>query len=354
MMEARRSLLCNSPFCKYMKNPDKDNNGGTHCCKKCKNEGAGNHGGKCKKQHIKFMKCDRPGCNFVKNPDVFNNGGTHCCKHCKDGKNNHGGLCTKRAVGRDAEVKEEKIDVEILEEIHGINYPHHDIKVLPCGSLGEARAIAAREICGNKNVFAAFCRHRKKIWIKNHADKNHPKVKKGNENHNITLFYLKALFELGTAKCNRLACNFMKDPDQNHGFCCMMCKTGGFHGPLCKQQSMGAVIREERLELKCERRGCRFLRHKDVNNNGGTHCCNHCKRKGDGHGPACAKIPVGKVIRNEMKCERPGCHFVKNPNVKNNGGTHCCKACKMRGNHGGACTKKRVGEVMKEVATGFA
>jgi len=353
MMEARRSLLCITPGCKYVRHTDINNNGGKHCCFKCKSDG-GKHGGKCKKRHIKFMKCDRNGCNLVKNPDIFNNGGTHCCKHCKDGKKQHGGLCTKRGVGRGAEVKEEKVDVEILEEIHGMNFPHLDIKSIPCSSLQEARAIAAREISANRNTFAAFCNRRKKVWINKHADKNHPKIKTGKVNPDMTLFYLKALFELGTAKCNRLTCNFMKDTDQHHGFCCLMCKTGGFHGPLCKQQGMGAVIREERMELKCERQGCRFMKHKDINNNGGTHCCSHCKRKGDGHGRACAKLPVGKVIKQELKCDRAGCHFVKNPDQKNNGGTHCCNACKKHGRHGGACTKRRVGEIMKEVATGFA
>jgi len=298
MLEARRSLLCDTPGCEYMKNTDKDNNGGTNCCFKCKKEGLGKHGPKCKKHQVKFMKCDREGCSFVKNPDVFNNGGTHCCNRCKDNKERHGGLCTKRAVGRDADVKEEKLDVEILEEIHGMDYPHHDIKALPCGSLQEARAIAAREISGNTNIFAAFCKHRKKIWIKNHADKNHPKIKNGEINHNVTLFYFKSLFDIATVKCNRLSCKFMKDPDQKNGFCCLMCKTGGFHGPLCKKESIAAVIKEERRELKCERPGCIFVKHRDVNNNGGTHCCSHCKRKGEGHGRACAKVPVGKIIKD--------------------------------------------------------
>lgn len=345
-MEARRQLLCNTRGCKFMKHTDKKNNGGTHCCLKCQRDGRG-HGGKCNKHKIEYMKCNRGNCHFMKNPDVFNNGGSHCCNNCKKNKP-HGTACTRVRVGRPEVKEDEKVEVEILEEYHGIDYPHHNIKHFPCGSLREARAIAAREIGGNKHIFASFCKQRNKIWIKNNADKNHPKVKNGVMNQNITLFYLKALFELGLAKCNRQTCNFMKDPDQKHGFCCLMCKTGGFHGPLCKQVGMGAVIREERSELKCDRPGCKFTKHPNIKNNGGTHCCHHCKTKGRGHGKACEKIPVNKVIRHELKCDRPGCHFVKNPDPKNNGGNHCCNSCKKDGQHGRACTRKRVGAVMQE------
>jgi hypothetical protein len=39
----------------------------------------------------------------------------------------------------------------------------------------------------------------------------------------------------------------------------------------------------------CLRSGCIFLRHSNMKNNGGTHCCYACKR-GVGHGPACEKV----------------------------------------------------------------
>ena len=39
-------------------------------------------------------------------------------------------------------------------------------------------------------------------------------------------------------------------------------------------------------------RGCGFLKHSDPKNNGGTHCCFACKRQGE-HGPMCQRIPAG-------------------------------------------------------------
>jgi len=353
VMEARRSLLCVTSGCKYMKNTDYKNNGGTHCCKKCKDEGVGKHGDKCQKNDIKFMKCDREDCSFVKNPDIFNNGGTHCCNFCKKNQPLHGGLCTKSAFVPVDEVKEEKVDVVVLEEIHGIDYPHYDVKVLPCGSLKAARIIASTWISRSRNLFAGFDKHKKKIWIKKLAHVRHPKVKKGVINHNVTLFYFKKFIGMEKVKCKRSACNFMKDPYQDHGFCCRMCVTDGSHGPLCKKQEMG--IKGERLKMKCARPGCRFMRHEDIKNNGGTHCCRDCKLKGYGrHGGLCAKIHVGKVMYEGLRCDRPGCQLVTNPDLKNNGGTHCCYNCKNKGSHGDACTKKSVREVLKDVATGSA
>jgi len=347
MIEARNALLCNTRNCKFMKHPDIK----THCCGKCRKQGANHHGPRCKQHIITYMQCNRPNCDFMKHPDISNNGGTHCCFACHENKG-HGGQCKKQRVGGRSEMKEQKLEVEVLEEFHGIDYPGHDIKHLKCNTLREARAIAAREIGGNKHLFAAFCKHRKKIWIKNHAIKNHPKVKAPQQNKHITLLYVKALFELGLAKCNRKRCNYMKDPDQNHGFCCLLCQDTGFHGPLCKKENMREVIREERRELKCDRPGCRYTKHPDPKNNGGTHCCFGCKKDGR-HGGQCMKTLVREVIKEELKCERHRCQFVKHPDVKNNGGTHCCKACKQHGRHGHSCTNKRVGNAMKNVATGF-
>lgn len=40
--------------------------------------------------------------------------------------------------------------------------------------------------------------------------------------------------------------------------------------------------------MSCNRESCVFLRNSDLKNNGGTHCCNACKN-GQGHGSACQK-----------------------------------------------------------------
>ena len=38
-----------------------------------------------------------------------------------------------------------------------------------------------------------------------------------------------------------------------------------------------------------------------------------------------------------MECSRSGCPFLRHPNPANNGGTHCCAACKSTGDHGSLC-----------------
>lgn len=43
-----------------------------------------------------------------------------------------------------------------------------------------------------------------------------------------------------------------------------------------------------------------------------------------------------------MKCARDGCNFTKHPNIKNNMGTHCCRMCKLNGNHGVCCKKMSI------------
>ena len=45
------------------------------------------------------------------------------------------------------------------------------------------------------------------------------------------------------------------------------------------------------------------------------------------------------MIRHEPKCARPECNFERHPDPKNNGGTHCCRACKQNGGHGVKCAK---------------
>jgi len=395
-MHIIKQLQCNSRGCNFMKYPDKENNGGTHCCKLCQIAGKRKHGPKCKKHKIENATCDRSTCWYLKNPDVLNNHGTHCCKGCKEGRadfkegRKHGMLCTKNRDYRPAPAERKEKEVEKLEEFHGVDFPHFDLTTFPCGSLREARSIAAQKIGKHKIVFAAFCSLRQKIFIRKRFPKNHPNAKKVVVNPHVTLFYLTGLFNLGAkcnrktcyfmkspdqdhgfccrlcmatgnhgplcalfdlgTKCNRKTCNFMKNTDQDHGFCCLLCKTAGNCGPSCKKVVMGAVIREERE--KCERPGCRFKKHPDRKNHGGTHCCGYCKI-GKGHGKLCEQKPVGKVVVQERQCERPGCHFLKNPDTKNNGGTHCCLGCKKVGQHGGKCAKKRVGAVMQDLATGF-
>lgn len=75
-----------------MKHPNEKNNGGTHCCAKCKKEGINMHGGACKQV---LLKCRRPRCHFTRHPDGKNNDGTHCCARCKKDALKHGKLCKK-------------------------------------------------------------------------------------------------------------------------------------------------------------------------------------------------------------------------------------------------------------------
>jgi len=97
----------------------------------------------------------------------------------------------------------------------------------------------------------------------------------------------------------------------------------------------------------CERPGCTIAKNSNVNNNGGTHCCQACKRTEGQHGPLCpskalaqANAEVAVPITGE--CQRSGCTLAKNKDVRNNGGTHCCNACKrLEGYHGPACISKK-------------
>ena len=40
--------------------------------------------------------CDSPGCTFLKHTNPANNGGTHCCGRCKISPNDHGPRCQSR------------------------------------------------------------------------------------------------------------------------------------------------------------------------------------------------------------------------------------------------------------------
>jgi hypothetical protein len=51
-------------------------------------------------------------------------------------------------------------------------------------------------------------------------------------------------------------------------------------------------IRQKSRETKCMRFGCNYLRHADIKNNGGTHCCLNCKSDAGGHGLFCMKVPM--------------------------------------------------------------
>ena len=52
--------------------------------------------------------------------------------------------------------------------------------------------------------------------------------------------------------------------------------------------------------MECLRPGCSFLRHPNLGNNGGTHCCAACKRTG-GHGPMCGQISLEENRRKKKK-----------------------------------------------------
>lgn len=41
-------------------------------------------------------------------------------------------------------------------------------------------------------------------------------------------------------------------------------------------------------------------------------------------------------------CARVGCPYAVHRDVRNNGGTHCCRGCKTVGNHGGLCERRVV------------
>lgn len=112
--------------------------------------------------------------------------------------------------------------------------------------------------------------------------------------------------------------------------------------------------------LRCERPDCGFLRHSDYSNNGGTHCCHACKSTPIGypaqHGPACQRRPAGYPggggfpgggfpgggFPGGDRCVHPHCRYIRHPDFSNNGGTHCCAVCKSSpvgypSSHGPAC-----------------
>jgi hypothetical protein len=92
------------------------------------------------------------------------------------------------------------------------------------------------------------------------------------------------------------------------------------------------------MSTNCERDGCTFAKHANVENNGGTHCCKACKTKEGSHGSAC--VSKNTSIPGS-KCERDSCTKKKHAIESNNGGTHCCRACRDKeGAHGPNCTSK--------------
>ena len=46
--------------------------------------------------------CDSPGCTFLKHTNPANNGGTHCCGRCKVSPNEHGPRCQSRLIAHAA------------------------------------------------------------------------------------------------------------------------------------------------------------------------------------------------------------------------------------------------------------
>jgi hypothetical protein len=44
----------------------------------------------------------------------------------------------------------------------------------------------------------------------------------------------------------------------------------------------------------------------------------------------------------ENKCNRTSCNYLTHSDINNNGGTHCCKLCKIDGNHGSQCQRKHI------------
>lgn len=49
-------------------------------------------------------------------------------------------------------------------------------------------------------------------------------------------------------------------------------------------------------------------------------------------------FPYHTTFDNSTKCMRKECNFLKHANVANNGGTHCCRKCKANEGHGHLCT----------------
>jgi len=49
-----------------------------------------------------------------------------------------------------------------------------------------------------------------------------------------------------------------------------------------------------------------------------------------------------EMIIVREKCIRPGCKFLKHEDPKNNGGTHCCNFCRTKGTHGVLCLGETV------------
>lgn len=56
-----------------------------------------------------------------------------------------------------------------------------------------------------------------------------------------------------------------------------------------------------------------------------------------------------ELDNNKIKCNRDECNYSIHTDINNNGGTHCCRACKNNGNHGLACEKIKITEEIKVI-----
>jgi len=54
------------------------------------------------------------------------------------------------------------------------------------------------------------------------------------------------------------------------------------------------------------------------------------------------KIRFYNLILSQHKCSSPTCNYKRHLNIKNNGGTHCCNACKLNKGHGPLCAKTQI------------
>lgn len=52
------------------------------------------------------------------------------------------------------------------------------------------------------------------------------------------------------------------------------------------------------VNIKCAAQKCTFIRHVNISNNGGTHCCLSCKLNNNIHGVRCAKSPYIEEVCN--------------------------------------------------------
>jgi hypothetical protein len=76
------------------------------------------------------------------------------------------------------------------------------------------------------------------------------------------------------------------------------------------------------MDKKCTRPSCLFIRHNNPNNNGGTHCCHACKTQ-NSHGPLCQRI----IFDEDKYCYRLKIWYdesYEEKNIKLNLPKHSC------------------------------